>query len=55
MHKHPEGGMVVVEVPDDVARRFQIAWFPGWRELCIPAEVVNHWPVTRATAPNGCS
>jgi hypothetical protein len=56
MHKHPEGEMVVVEAPDEIARRFQTAYFPGrWREFCVPAEIVNRWPVKRAATPNGCN
>jgi hypothetical protein len=45
MRGHREGGMLVVDVPDDVAHRFLVADFPGrWREFCIPAEVVNRLP-----------
>ena len=42
MRRHRDGEMIVVDVPDDVAHRFLVADFPGgWREFCIPAEVVN--------------
>jgi hypothetical protein len=49
MGRHRDGEMLVVDVPDEVARQFQIADFPGrWHEFCIPAEVVNRLPVSPA-------
>jgi hypothetical protein len=47
MHKPSEGELVAVEVPEDVASRFRIASFPRWREFCIPAEIVNRYPVAK--------
>lgn len=49
-----EGGSgyrVTVEIPDDDARRFIVPYSPGevmgrWREFCIPAEIVNRYPVS---------
>lgn len=50
MGRHRDGQVVVVDVPDDVAHRFQVADFPGrWREFCIPAEIVNCLPPTDRT------
>jgi hypothetical protein len=46
--------MLAVEVPDDIAERFLIADMRlagrgsrrrgGWREFCIPADVLNRLP-----------
>lgn len=46
MHRDAEGVLLVVEVPDDLARDYLAAEFPGrWREFCIPAEIVNRLSV----------
>jgi hypothetical protein len=38
--------MLAVDVPDDIAERYVAADFPmGWREFCIPAEIINAMPV----------
>jgi len=47
------GHRLTVDVPDDVASRFLITGSPGevvghWGEFCIPAEIVNRYPVAEA-------
>jgi hypothetical protein len=50
--KQEDDVMLAVEVPDEVAATSLAAEFPGgWREFCVPAQVLNLYPVHREADP----